>query len=125
MGSPERREAGLHPTGKAHRERVYREFQRQAPAGVPGRELVHIAAGRQGEDRGLESGLQRTSAAYFSGEPDAPGICGPMGAISDREGGSFLTILLDQRRGQSHRGVGHKMRMDLSQGAGHVLINLI
>ncbi len=42
-----------------------------------------------------------------------------MGAIPYREGGSFLTQRLDQRRGQYHKASYTKIPVDRSRGAGH------
>src|SRR4030067_1459196 len=44
-----------------------------------------------------------------------------MGALPDREGGSFLTQRSDQRRGQFQEGSCTKRRVDRSLGAGHAM----
>ena len=42
-----------------------------------------------------------------------------MGAIPDREGGSFLTQRSDQRNGRFQEGFYTKIQVDQSGGAGH------
>src|SRR3990170_2916709 len=85
MGSSERGEAGLYSTGKTHRECLYRKFQRQTPAGVPGRELVHVSRRCEDQDRGVAERLQRAPAPQQLERRNAAGIRGGLAAISDRK----------------------------------------
>jgi transposase InsO family protein len=95
----------VYSSREAHRERVYRELQRSASAGVFEPVLVLLPGGCEDQDRGVADRLQRAASAHVFGQPDARAIRVGMAAIKDPEGGNFLNFRLDQGWGEAQEGI--------------------
>ena len=88
VGLRARRDAALHSTRQADRERVRRELQRQVSRRVPERALVCQPRRREGGDRSVARRLQHRAAAQLAGRSYAEPVCRDHGGGSPADAGS-------------------------------------